>query len=780
MEHKHSVYDTDTHFVIDPVTRAIKIGENTKTTLVQTDHNSEVYTFDIPRIIDGHDMMLCNLIEVHYDNIDSATKEKSKGFYKVEDMQVSADNSEMLCFTWLIKEPATKFVGKIEFSIKFKCIEDGKVAYRWNTIKNKDLTVEASNDNSEVATEEPYPDIIGQWEESLFGIGDTEEQRLLDVSAEQQAAIAAKGEEVLAEAERQKEAITARGEAVKASIPADYSALSALADQNRRNKAGAIVLDAEGESIVLNDASEYPLVGLKVFGKSEQFKTTGAQLVDFSVGTTATGVTATFENDALTVVGDGSLPYQSWSKDITALITEHPGEILSFNYGELVLAENHDGSIVQLNIANTDGTNTYYQLVSISGYKKTYSVPADTSGIKSVHLAVYSTNNATAMANTVTIKKPIFHYGLEAAEYEPYTGRLASPSPEYPQEINSVENAVVTVCGKNLLDYEKWKQVPIHGGTATFENNGVVITSNDSTEAYTSYSTTYSRIPCICGVKYVFSWEHSGTSGLAYIFPNGETDNMIRINTSHYNAMEYTPDDGVEFFSFRVGVSGANSTATYKNLQINVAEIQEFEPYKEPQTVTISHTLPGIPVSSGGNYTDANGKQWACDVVDLARGVHVHKCGYYIFDGSDDEEWNGIYTHDSKKYVYIKVPRGSIQYTTPLICNYAKMGAWSSENVCFINNYAEFVVGGVALESVLTSVAAFKTHLANNPIVLAYVLETPTETALPDTEINAYKALCTNKPNTTILNDAGAYMAVEYVADTKTYIDNKIAELMAK
>jgi len=29
-----------------------------------------------------------------------------------------------------------------------------------------------------------------------------------------------------------------------------------------------------------------------------------------------------------------------------------------------------------------------------------------------------------------------------------------------------------------------------------------------------------------------------------------------------------------------------------------------------------------------------------------------------------------------------------------------------------------------------------------------------------------------NYPNTTVLNDAGAYMEVEYVADTKNYISN--------
>lgn len=35
--------------------------------------------------------------------------------------------------------------------------------------------------------------------------------------------------------------------------------------------------------------------------------------------------------------------------------------------------------------------------------------------------------------------------------------------------------------------------------------------------------------------------------------------------------------------------------------------------------------LPGIPISSGGNYTDADGQQWVCDEVDFERGVYVQR-----------------------------------------------------------------------------------------------------------------------------------------------------------
>lgn len=52
----------------------------------------------------------------------------------------------------------------------------------------------------------------------------------------------------------------------------------------------------------------------------------------------------------------------------------------------------------------------------------------------------------------------------------------------------------------------------------------------------------------------------------------------------------------------------------------------------QSQTLTLStpNGLPGIPVSSGGNYTDENGQQWICDEVDLGRGKYVQRVSTYL------------------------------------------------------------------------------------------------------------------------------------------------------
>ena len=54
------------------------------------------------------------------------------------------------------------------------------------------------------------------------------------------------------------------------------------------------------------------------------------------------------------------------------------------------------------------------------------------------------------------------------------------------------------------------------------------------------------------------------------------------------------------------------------------------------QTIALQtpNGLPGIPVTSGGNYTDPSGQQWVCDEVDLERGVRVQRVDKTSFDNT--------------------------------------------------------------------------------------------------------------------------------------------------
>ena len=56
----------------------------------------------------------------------------------------------------------------------------------------------------------------------------------------------------------------------------------------------------------------------------------------------------------------------------------------------------------------------------------------------------------------------------------------------------------------------------------------------------------------------------------------------------------------------------------------------------ERQTIALQtpNGLRGIPVTSGGNYTDSSGQRWVCDEVDLDRGVKVQRVDKTCFDNT--------------------------------------------------------------------------------------------------------------------------------------------------
>ena len=151
MGHIHSVYDTDNHFKVDGITRAIT-DVSKKTLIVQHDHNSERFTFEIPRYIEGHDMLTCNSVSVRYRN--GATGGTTKGKYKVTDFQVSPNDDKVVICSWLISKNATKYVGPLKFQLRFECVTGTKPDYVWNTIAYTGITVQESFDEFDVEESE--------------------------------------------------------------------------------------------------------------------------------------------------------------------------------------------------------------------------------------------------------------------------------------------------------------------------------------------------------------------------------------------------------------------------------------------------------------------------------------------------------------------------------------------------------------------------------------------------------------------------------------------------
>ena len=168
--HKHPVYDTDLHLIIDPVTRSVK-NNSGKTVLMQNDHNSERFTFELPRYIDEHDMTLCNIVEVHYINISGTNKsEQSSGIYSVDDLSISRDDENVVTGTWLVSRNGTVYPGSLNAIFRFACVDEDthEITYQWFSDIYTGLKISKGIYNADTLTEDNDIDILAAWKQEVI------------------------------------------------------------------------------------------------------------------------------------------------------------------------------------------------------------------------------------------------------------------------------------------------------------------------------------------------------------------------------------------------------------------------------------------------------------------------------------------------------------------------------------------------------------------------------------------------------------------------------------
>lgn len=201
----------------------------------------------------------------------------------------------------------------------------------------------------------------------------------------------------------------------------------------------------------------------------------------------------------------------------------------------------------------------------------------------------------------------------------------------------------------------------------------------------------------------------------------------------------------------------------------------------QSMTISTPNGLPGIPVDSGGNYTDANGQQWVCDEIDFARGVYVQRFERVTFNGSSDELWvRGINANTQRNFFRLAVEKYALRNNhndNVLLCQvfkYMQYGydAPSGNNtVCFQSNNITFICS----TSLFNSVDDWRQYLIENAMTLIYAIATPIETPLSEEEIAAYRALHTCDGATVVSTaEDVAGLEVKYVADAQKYIDNRL------
>jgi hypothetical protein len=184
------------------------------------------------------------------------------------------------------------------------------------------------------------------------------------------------------------------------------------------------------------------------------------------------------------------------------------------------------------------------------------------------------------------------------------------------------------------------------------------------------------------------------------------------------------------------------------------------------QTLTLQtpNALPGIPVTSGGNYTDENGQQWVCDEVDLARGVRVQRITKIKVTSSLNWQTSG-----QKVDRYFAWFAGTS--ATNVLCTHFSTTVGSEAVGGAIANQNN-LIGFAYAQKGTSTLDEFKAFLDAKEVYVWTSLATPVETALSAAEIAAYKALTTYAPTTTISVTDGAGAEMKYQRDVNIVIKN--------
>lgn len=516
-----------------------------------------------------------------------------------------------------------------------------------------------------------------------------------------------------------------------------------------------LVLVADAYSVVLTVVTGNPallenskgnrgLESLTLYGKSTQVSTTGAQLLPFEVGE---------KREGLEVFKDGIAISGARNDDIYAVGRSGMGNESSYDDFPLLASGEYyvysDSASVKLFVvAFRNGIN-----ITLGGSMKGVATK-----IKVMDGDKFRIFLRLEEAFNGKVKAMISKTQPTASNYEPYTGGAPSPSPSYPQEIENagMDGEIgVTVTGTNLLPFEVGQK---GNGFEVFAD-GVQVDVNRTTDIYavgqnnSNVESGYDEFALMTAGKYYI---YSGTQDVyLYVVVWRKGKNVVLGSSVGTNAAQIEIMDGDKFrIFFRTAAAFKGKVkAMITRTPMNATS---YEPYKPAQTLIIPTPggLPGIPVSSGGNYTDEKGQQWVADEIDLAKGERVQWIGNKVLQESDLKK-------DTPDSIFVTLYNIKTVSNANPICSHLKYVPYQTadkKQILCISRVLEDI--RIYLNS--ADFQVYKDFLNNNEVFLIWALKTPIRTPIPPETIAAYKALHTYSPTTTVINDAGAGMSVGY------------------
>lgn len=514
----------------------------------------------------------------------------------------------------------------------------------------------------------PLPPDEGEWQQVVKAFVET---LFNNWSAENLDPIKAQLEELISTAQTQQEKITSQQTQIDNAIGnmGDYEIVQEDPVQIRFKKGDGTF----GETVDLGDglaskamvnAGYYTYKGIsyggsasnngidvaEIDGAYSQETTNGFQLFDASKLPTKSqgGATVTNNGDgSFTISGSGAL-----SEDFSIAYSA-TNMVNYLKQGNIILdCVNTSYPYVEIQLKKEDNSNLIV-LTNRSNAENSANITQEIlSQISKIRVYIYGVKDGVIGGGII---KPMLYQDGDGT-FEPFTGGIASPNPEYPQEPKFVGDynegtqkydIDFMTSGKNLFDFNYLKNNYVIRGTKTYTENSITLTSTGDDCYDNSFSSnTNFRIPVLPNKQYTLMLRKTNNvAGVMYIFPYTKNNVMhkqtISTNISYTGNIAYTfttPQD-CYYVSFRVGINLSGNTCTFSDFMVLYGthtwdDVTEFIPFQGFETTTVELNQPLRELPNGVKDTIENGvvtRRVGC--VDLGD-----------FDYTDYSNYNGYYT----------------------------------------------------------------------------------------------------------------------------------------
>lgn len=387
---------------------------------VRGEQNAQFVGFQLPRYDDGLDLTAQHLY-IHYQTVygggDGVPCNVSK-----------SDSHVRMC--WQVPAQATQEPGIIQMMIYATGANSAGERVTWKTLPAS-YTI---HDGLDIGGGIPEPD--QSWYEQFVARMEGKVSTAQGYANDAQASKTAAAGSAAASAE----SAAASAQALEDNKAYVESQKAAFVGYNKRETdlkyANALIGSAaDTMHVTVDDAWEAPIPGLEIAGKSEQFSTTGAQLLDLSaVSKSAGGAVINTADGGYQISGTGALTKAFSASYQLDYLKNH------LKPGNLILKS--ELTMPKLYVRIWDGSTVLAEMQGNS----TKQITQEMLNNENVRVEAFLYGNTGSTITPGTYHPMLYQDG--DGTWEPYTGGRPSPSPDYPQEIVSTDVTAVTVTGE--------------------------------------------------------------------------------------------------------------------------------------------------------------------------------------------------------------------------------------------------------------------------------------------------------------------------------------------